>query len=55
MMRMKLCIFVGVNLGGAVGWELGDPFGTMMAVLLSGVGSVLGVIAGWWLARRYLA
>ena len=48
-------IFVGVNLGGYVGWELGEQFGTMAAFVLSGAGSVLGVVAGWWAARRYLA
>ena len=52
---MKLLIFVGINLGGYVGWELGDRFGTMTAFLLSGAGSVLGVFAGWWLARKLLA
>ena len=52
---MKLCIFVGINPGGYVGWELGERFGTMAAFLLSGVGSVAGVVAGWWTARRYLA
>ena len=52
---MKLCIFVGVNLGGFAGWEIGDRFGTMTAFLLSGAGSVVGVFAGWWVARRYLA
>lgn len=52
---MKLLIFVGVNVGGYVGWELGEYFGTMSAFLLSGAGSVLGVFAGWWTARRYLA
>ena len=51
---MKLFIFVGVNVGGGVGWELGDRFGTMTAFFLSGIGSVLGVYAGWWAARRYL-
>ena len=52
---MKLFIFVGVNLGGYVGWELGGRFGLMTAFLLSGVGSVLGVFAGWWAARKMLA
>ena len=53
--RMKLLIFVGINLGGYVGWELGERFGMMTAFLLSGAGSVLGVFAGWWTARKYLA
>ena len=52
---MKLCIFVGINLGGYVGWELGDRYGTMTAFLLSGLGSMLGVIAGWWTARKLFA
>jgi hypothetical protein len=52
---VKLFIFIGVNVGGYFGWELGDRFGTMTAFLLSGAGSVAGVFAGWWLARRYLA
>ncbi len=52
---MKLCIFVGINFGSYLGWELGEHFGTMTAFLLSGAGSVAGVMAGWWLARRLLA
>ena len=55
VMAMKLLIFVGINLGGYVGWELGERLGMMSAFLLSGAGSVLGVFAGWWTARRYLA
>ena len=51
---MKLLIFVGVNLGGFAGWEAGAPFGVMTAFLVSGLGSVIGVYAGWWTARRYL-
>lgn len=54
-MAMKLCIFTGINLGGYVGWELGERFGTMTAFILSGLGSVVGVWAGWRVARRHLA
>ena len=53
--RMKLCIFIGVNVGGMVGWWLGEYVGIMTAFLASGVGSVLGVYAGWRVAREYLA
>ena len=53
--RMKLCIFTGINLGGFVGWELGDRFGTMTAFFLSAAGSVIGIFAGWWTARKTLA
>ena len=51
---MKLCIFTGINVGGYIGWSLAEPCGMLTAFLVSGVGSVLGVYAGWWLARRYL-
>jgi hypothetical protein len=52
---MKLCIFVGVNAGGYAGWVLGEPYGTMAAFLVSSLGSILGVVAGWKVARHYLA
>ena len=51
---MKLCIFIGVNLGGMVGWWLGENFGFMAAFLASSAGSILGVYAGWKVARYYL-
>ena len=51
---MKLLIFVGVNVGGAVGWAIGEPFGFMTAFFVSGLGSCAGVYAGWWVARRYI-
>jgi hypothetical protein len=52
---MKLLIFVGINVGGYAGWVLGEGLGTMTAFFLSGAGSILGVYAGWWVARRFLA
>jgi hypothetical protein len=51
---MKLLIFIGINVGGAIGWSLGEPFGFMAAFFVSGLGSVAGVYAGWWVARRYI-
>jgi hypothetical protein len=51
---MKFCIFVGVNVGGYIGWALCEQFGLMFAFFASGVGSVLGVYAGWRVARHYL-
>jgi uncharacterized membrane protein YfcA len=51
----KLCIFVGTTVGGYVGWALGDNvlgLGFGWAFVLSGIGSVLGVYAGWKLARK---
>lgn len=51
----KLCIFVGTTVGGYAFWALGDSvlglsFGWSFA--LSGLGSLLGVVAGWKLARK---
>ena len=51
---MKICIFVGVNVGGAIGWWLGERFDIMTAFLLSGVGSIAGAYAGWKFAKSYL-
>lgn len=52
--RMKLLIFFGITLFGALGWHAGESFGILGAFLCSGLGSLFGVYAGWWLARRYL-
>jgi hypothetical protein len=50
----KLCIFVGTTIGSYAFWALGDLLGCSFFVsfLLSGVGSVVGVWAGWKLAQR---
>ena len=52
---MKFLIFIGLNVGGYIGWALAENFGIMIAFLASGVGSCFGVYGGWWVARRYLA
>ena len=51
---MKLLIFVGINVGGGLGWWAGEQFGVMTAFILSGIGSVLGVFGGWKVARELL-
>jgi hypothetical protein len=51
---LKLCIFVGVNVGGYIGWSLGERYGIGTALILSGIGSILGVLAGWKVARSLL-
>jgi uncharacterized protein YcfJ len=50
----KLLIFVGTTLGGYTGWALGERFGIGFggSFVLSGAGSLIGVYAGWKLARR---
>ena len=52
---MKFLIFIGINVGGYAGWELAEPYGLLAAFIVSGIGSMAGVYAGWWVARRYLA
>jgi hypothetical protein len=52
---MKLCIFVGVNVGGYAGWVLGEPMGMTTAFVVSSLGSLVGVWVGWKVAREYLS
>src|SRR4051812_27778956 len=51
---VKLIIFISLNVFGAIGWWLGEPYGIMPAFLLGGVGSTAGVYLGWLAARRWL-
>ena len=50
----KLSIFTGTMLGSYLGWYLGEAVGLGFwgAFILSGVGSVGGVYAGWKLAQK---
>ncbi len=52
--RVKFFIFIGTNVGASIGWAAGEPFGLMTAFIVSGIGSAVGVYAGWWAARRWL-
>jgi hypothetical protein len=51
----KLCIFVGTTVGGYGFWIVGDRLGWSFftCFLLSGVGSIVGVWAGWKVAQRF--
>lgn len=51
----KLCIFVGTLVGGYVAWFLGDALGFEFfgCFLLSGLGSLVGVWAGWKVAQHF--
>ncbi|WP_455383853.1 hypothetical protein [Acidihalobacter prosperus] len=51
---MRLFTLGGATLGGWAGWALGQPAGMGTAFLLSSVGSIAGVVAGWWTVRRFL-
>jgi len=52
----KLCIFVGTTVFGIGGGLLAGAFGmdtfSLGSFLLSGVGSIVGVYAGWKLAQK---
>lgn len=52
----KLCIFVGTTVFGIAGGLLAGAFGmdtfSLGSFVLSGLGSVVGVYAGWKLARK---
>ena len=50
----RLCIFAGTTVGGYVGWWIGGLLGFEFfgAFLISGLGSIVGVYAGWKLARK---
>lgn len=49
----KFLMFVGATVLGWVGWALGDPFGLMAAFLISSLGSLIGIYAGWRINRDY--
>ncbi|MHB8836412.1 MAG: hypothetical protein ACYC9Y_11995 [Candidatus Methylomirabilia bacterium] len=49
------CIFMAVNILGALGWWLGSSFGIGTALALSTVFSLAGVWVGWQLFERFLS
>jgi hypothetical protein len=51
----NFCIFVAVNMLGAVGWWPGSSFGLGAALALSAVSSLGGVYVGWRLYESYLS
>ncbi len=51
----KLVSFIGMTLGGAVGWYAGIYFGFMTAFVLSCVGTGVGLFVARRAARQYLA
>jgi cadmium resistance protein CadD (predicted permease) len=48
---IKLLVFVGATIGGAIGWWLGAFIGTMTAFMVS----IVGTAAGVYFARRWIA
>lgn len=51
----KLCIFAGTTILGYAGWFLGAALGFEFfgCFLVSGLGSVVGVWAGWKVAQHF--
>lgn len=49
----KLFTFGGATLFGYVFWFIGQPLGFGWAFIISSIGSIIGVWAGWKLARKF--
>jgi hypothetical protein len=49
----KLMVFLGLSVGGWIGWVIGAPFGMFAAFLVSAVGTGLGLYVGRRIARDY--
>jgi uncharacterized membrane protein len=51
----RMLIFVGVILGGYVGWWAGDylGLGLLATFLVSTIGSIAGLYLAWRIAREY--
>jgi hypothetical protein len=47
----KLCIFGGTTIGGYLAWFVVPHADFMTQFIVSGIGSIIGVFAGWKLAR----
>lgn len=50
----KICLITAITLFSWLGWMLGASFGIMTAYWLSFAGSLLGVVVGVSINRRFL-
>lgn len=52
----RLLMFIGMTVGGYLGWWLGDYLdcGLMTTFLISTLGSMLGIYVVWRMMRDYL-
>jgi|GEM_PF-607916 len=50
----KICLFISISLCSWLGWEAGASWGIMTAYWISFVGSLLGVILGVLINRKFL-
>ncbi|MBW2370218.1 MAG: hypothetical protein JRH15_20300 [Deltaproteobacteria bacterium] len=51
---MRFLMFIGLTVGGAVGWWIGSYVGIWTAFLVSTIGSLGGVYLVYRLGRGYL-
>jgi len=52
----RLCVFIGMTVFGWIGWWIGEKFGGFItALVISGIGSMIGVYVGWRINRDYLS
>ena len=51
---MRLLMFIGITVGGGVGWWLGSSGGMGVAFLVSTASSAAGVYGAYRLDRDYL-
>ena len=53
----RLLTFIGVTVGGYIGWWAGDyvGLGLMGTFLVSSVGSMVGIYVAWRIMRDYLS
>ncbi len=49
----KWLVFIGATLGGAAGWWIGARIGVMTALVVSMVGTGIGIYGGSRVARHY--
>lgn len=51
----KIVMLASVTIFSGLGWWLGEEVGMMTAYMLSFVGSLVGVVVGWWINKNWLA
>lgn len=50
----KIVMIASVTLFSWLGWMLGEELGMITAYMLSFVGSLVGVVTGWWFNKTWL-
>jgi hypothetical protein len=52
----RLLMFIGMTIGGSIGWWAGEAigFGMMGSLVVSTLGSLAGVYAAWKVLTTYL-